>query len=823
MPRTARRAMRGATVNRAVELQRKARKEQLKQMLSRQRRDSLEAIFEGDSGADKEGVPQVFREKLKAAERAWIALEDLKANEGRDKDRTTICLTSLHDECRMKYDRSRRASRGGTFLIFFAFYAAVLVMQRNAFRGEQVGRSIINYFVQTKYPAPTTGTRWPDQFTTVCQDTGLSTPIPSRADCQVPISEMKGFLDVVTKGDLWDWLEQLFIKGFYKTMWENGDPRGPEQINKWDLRNRPIQGFRFMQRRMEPGAVTRHSVDGGCWAYNDGRMRAFAPECYDHMGYCADGSCILMWEDKRPFGTFNEPDKYTYESFKTGYSASYPREYGFWKMFPVTDVETAQQYLRELKQDMWIDKATQWFRIDFTVMNPEERLFVTMQFFWEFDYSGLVIPHVISDVYQVEWYNWGNQLDVLRFILEIIVVLSWVLQVGYLIHDFIGFRKEHPEMGLREAYNRFTQQESYSVLRTIQLFLFIIVFGMWGFIVFDPFNGKIRVFPNEMDWDGEPLFLQQMAGYIRSYFILNGVITFLFILRIIQLAKVNPKFSLLSESLDNMKYRLMNFAIVLFTLLLFFTLMGMMLFGDKVPEFSDLGAAFVSTTQILIGGGGDPDDVGRTMGGGAGVQNGVDYPELAAVAPRTAWLWYYPFVIIMIFVVINITIAIIGEAHHRVKQSRDPSSDTFVLSPSEGWRGQPTSVWHQMKRGVFYRIKHAVQGMPPDSMTKHQIQKYCEGLPGPSHIDWDVISIKDLISMSRPLGVTRENLYWMMDRYPFICNTSEDLEHYLEERTPPSMGTKKNLEALGASIEDLINMQAIIHAKFDLLVRMATV
>lgn len=144
-------------------------------------------------------------------------------------------------------------------------------------------------------------------------------------------------------------------------------------------------------------------------------------------------------------------------------------------------------------------------------------------------------------------------------------------------------------------------------------------------------------------------------------------------------------------------------------------------------------------------------------------------------------------------------------------------------------------MWHQMKRGVFYRIKHAVQGMPPDSMTKHQIQKYCEGLPGPSHIDWDVISIKDLISMSRPLvrnpahnhdvcaqaaaltgdvqGVTRENLYWMMDRYPFICNTSEDLEHYLEERTPPSMGTKKNLEALGASIEDLINMQVLFSAK----------
>eukprot|EP00961_Rhodomonas_salina_P050555 678882-Rhodomonas_salina.11 len=210
MPRTARRAMRGATVNRAVELQRKGvllwsaassmvvsdlHAAQLgRNSSNRCWRDrgevnttfyllachaaSSRVIGTGGctNGADKEGVPQVFREKLKAAERAWIALEDLKANEGRDKDRTTICLNSLHDECRMKYDRSRRASRGGTFLIFFAFYAAVLVMQRNAFRGEQVGRSIINYFVQTKYPAPTTGTRWPDQFTTVCQDTGLSTP-----------------------------------------------------------------------------------------------------------------------------------------------------------------------------------------------------------------------------------------------------------------------------------------------------------------------------------------------------------------------------------------------------------------------------------------------------------------------------------------------------------------------------------------------------------------------------------------------------------------------------------------------------------------------
>ncbi len=55
--------------------------------------------------------------------------------------------------------------------------------------------------------------------------------------------------------------------------------------------------------------------------------------------------------------------------------------------------------------------------------------------------------------------------------------------------------------------------------------------------------------------------------------------------------------------------------------------------------------------------------------------------------------------------------------------------------------------------------------------------------------------------------MTKENLYWMIDRYPFICNTEEDLEQLIEERMPPQLGTKKNLEALGATIEDVINMQ----------------
>ena len=57
-----------------------------------------------------------------------------------------------------------------------------------------------------------------------------------------------------------------------------------------------------------------------------------------------------------------------------------------------------------------------------------------------------------------------------------------------------------------------------------------------------------------------------------------------------------------------------------------------------------------------------------------------------------------------------------------------------------------------------------------------------------------------------------------MDRYPFMVNTEEDLEHLLEVRIPPKLGTKKDLETVGASIEDLINMQVSERTHHDALV-----
>lgn len=73
-----------------------------------------------------------------------------------------------------------------------------------------------------------------------------------------------------------------------------------------------------------------------------------------------------------------------------------------------------------------------------------------------------------------------------------------------------------------------------------------------------------------------------------------------------------------------------------------------------------------------------------------------------------------------------------------------------------------------------------------------------------------------------PQGFTRESITWLATRYPVAVNTRETLEQLLKERTPPPPTVEQQVEHVTVSVEELVNIQAGIHAKLDLLIRMAT-
>jgi len=128
--------------------------------------------------------------------------------------------------------------------------------------------------------------------------------MPANPGCRIPLGELKGFLDIVTMEDFWDWMQLFLVPRFYQTAWDNGDAMQRNEVNTVMRKLRPIHGPRLVITRAVPGSASVSALDGGCWAMNDGQIRAFAPECYDSLAFCSDATCAFGRIDDSPFGTF---------------------------------------------------------------------------------------------------------------------------------------------------------------------------------------------------------------------------------------------------------------------------------------------------------------------------------------------------------------------------------------------------------------------------------------------------------------------------------------------------------------------------------------
>ncbi|KAJ1483015.1 Polycystin cation channel-domain-containing protein [Baffinella frigidus] len=120
------------------------------------------------------------------------------------------------------------------------------------------------------------------------------------------------------------------------------------------------------------------------------------------------------------------------------------------------------------------------------------------------------------------------------------------------------------------------------------------------------------------------------------YFIFNAVNLLISLFRMLSYVRINPNISQLTDTFAHCKDQIAQFAVVLALLLVTFTIMANLMFGAKVFEFSTFGEGFLSTVQIMIGNG--------------------DYFLIDKADKIAAPLFYYPFIMIMIFVVFNMTI-----------------------------------------------------------------------------------------------------------------------------------------------------------------------
>lgn len=139
--------------------------------------------------------------------------------------------------------------------------------------------------------------------------------------------------------------------------------------------------------------------------------------------------------------------------------------------------------------------------------------------------------------------------------------------------------------------------------------------------------------------------------------------------------QVNPNISQLSDTFGRCRKNIIQFGIVLVLMIIAFEIMAHLMFGAKMRDFSTFDAGFISTVQVMLG--------------------AFSYNDIAEVDSIAAPVFYYPFVFIMIFVVFNMTIAIIMDGYAVSQEERKADKRSHLREINE------LKFYEQLFRGVL--------------------------------------------------------------------------------------------------------------------------
>eukprot|EP00960_Hanusia_phi_P027817 747043-Hanusia_phi.AAC.5 len=305
-------------------------------------------------------------------------------------------------------------------------------------------------------------------------------------------------------------------------------------------------------------------------------------------------------------------------------------------------------------------------------------------------------------------------------------------------------------------------------LSTLQLLIFACIIAMWVTIVreLDTNLSNLIISSNEIttkDRPSQPPDFFYFILLLDSYFILNGVNMLLSFFRCIEYLEFNYSLSRLTETFKFMRKTLPQFLLIFCIVVLSFMLMSHMMFGSKLAMFSSFGSALSGIFSVLIG--------------------DINYFELMDSDSVAAPIFFYPLLFVMIFVVLNLVIAIIIDAHVAMTAEKDVALRSWMKDVVD--LPLTTQLWDG-----FLHYLQPVRFLLPQSLSarydrvsKENIIDAFNVLDGielsrleDSQVNLERISLNDLRLLLRDRNITEQRLASIFEHYRAWADEEEPVD-----------------------------------------------
>eukprot|EP00359_Climacostomum_virens_P003536 CAMPEP_0204911568 /NCGR_PEP_ID=MMETSP1397-20131031/9877_1 /ASSEMBLY_ACC=CAM_ASM_000891 /TAXON_ID=49980 /ORGANISM="Climacostomum Climacostomum virens, Strain Stock W-24" /LENGTH=1318 /DNA_ID=CAMNT_0052082157 /DNA_START=2525 /DNA_END=6481 /DNA_ORIENTATION=- len=149
-----------------------------------------------------------------------------------------------------------------------------------------------------------------------------------------------------------------------------------------------------------------------------------------------------------------------------------------------------------------------------------------------------------------------------------------------------------------------------------------------------------------------------LARALKYYLDLSSLNLLLIFLRLLKYMQMSKSLYFLQNTISEALVDIYFFIIMLVDLMLGFVFMGYLAFGTHAQSFSTITLALITSFEMIIG--------------------DFDYDEMAAANPEIAPVYFIIYLLLFVFVLLNIFIAILERAYSRVKQESEEERESPV-------------------------------------------------------------------------------------------------------------------------------------------------
>lgn len=372
--------------------------------------------------------------------------------------------------------------------------------------------------------------------------------------------------------------------------------------------------------------------------------------------------------------------------------------------------------LDQLEKALWLDVHTRKVEVSFAIFNAEFGIHCLFYCNFFFSRGGHIWKDIIGlttfDFWFKNWYNYAYDCTWFSCLLYIIVMEG---------KEIIHVLKEYGVMGLKEHYIGFWNMVDWISVITG---LVLIVMGYYTMILTDVINlkleelGNITEVESPLDYQAKGKeYVEALEAGVHYYFYLKLMLScypMVIVMRLFKAFGAQPRLALVTNTLKEAQIDLLHFLLIVLTVFFSYMIAATTLFGREVKAFTTPFRSVITCFRAMMG--------------------DFDFPEMVDGVGRTdSFVWFFPFVLLIMLVLLNMLMAIIMDAYAEVV-ARIVGADTLV--------GQARKIYKRMMAQYHKELVGLVHVQ--SGLARHQkmllIEKQAEKLDLQGMADLEEVS-----------------------------------------------------------------------------------